>query len=168
MSGKSIILAGGTGTGKSTFVSERLSKVPNKKSIQLYDVNNEAIYKPYIFTPFGSFEKFSRSAKGLSDSVIVFEEATIFLSNRGTNDDLRNILVRKRHTNVTVFLVFHSLRTVPRWIYDLSNFIVLFKTNDNEKLIETRFENELLTECFLRVQENSKQNPHYFETFSIY
>lgn len=168
MSGKSIIIAGGTGTGKSTFVEERLSKVPNKKNIHLYDVNNENIYKPYVYEPFGSFEKFSKRGKSLIDSVIVFEEATIFLSNRGTNDDLRNILVRKRHTNVTVFLVFHSLRTVPRWIYDLSNYIILFKTNDNEKLIETRFENELLTDCFLRVQKNSVQNPHYYETFSIY
>ena len=163
MSGKSIIVVGGTGTGKSTFIKDRLKKV-HKNSIHLYDVNKE--YVDFYNKPFTSFEKFAKTSQKISDGVLVYEEATIFLSNKGANDAVRDVLVRKRHTNNTIFFIFHSLRTVPRWIFDLSNFVVVFKTNDSEGFIDSRFENELLTACFKEV--NTNPDKHYHKVFSIY
>jgi len=165
MSGKSIIVVGGTGTGKTTLIKERLKNV-DKRSLHLYDVNNE--YTEFYTEPFGSFERFAKKAQRLNDAVIVFEEATIFLSNKGSNSQVRDILVRKRHTNCTIFFVFHSLRSVPRWVYDLSNFVVLLKTNDSESSVVSRFEDDRFTQVFLRVQKESAKNQHYSELFSIY
>lgn len=163
MSASAIIIVGATGTGKTTFVKERLKNV-HSTALHLYDINKE--YGDFYKQPFTSFEKFTTAAQKKTDSVLVFEEATIFLSNRSSNDGLRDILVRKRHANNTIFLVFHSLRTIPRYIFDLSNYVVLFKTNDSETLVQQRFENELLTACFLRVKNNASKFHHEF--FSIY
>lgn len=163
MSGKAFIVVGGTGRGKSTFVKKCLDKV-NKDAILLYDVNNEySVYYPHPFLP---IEQFTEKSTTVRSAVIVYEEATIFFSNRSSNDSLREILVRKRHTNNTIFLVFHSLRNVPRYVYDLCNYVVLHKTNDSKSLVESKFDDERLTKVFDRVLKNT--DPHYAELFSIY
>lgn len=166
MSGKAFLIVGGTGRGKTSFVARCLSKV-NKTAIALYDVNNETAYKPYTLAgDLPTIEAFTEKTTRLRDAVIVYEEATIFFSNRGNNDSLREILVRKRHTNNTIFLVFHSLRNIPRYVYDLCNFVVLFKTNDSGKLVDANFQDERLSTCFERVKNN--KDFHYFEMFDIY
>ena len=165
MSGKAFLVVGGTGTGKSTFTEGCLKQV-NKSAILLYDVNNENRYKPYVTGPLPTIETFVEKTTTVQNAFIVYEEATIFFSNRSSNDSLREILVRKRHTNNTVFLLFHSLRTIPRYVYDLCNYVILFKTNDSRGLVESKFNDERLTACFLRVQQN--KDTHYVENFSIY
>lgn len=171
MGGKSFIIVGATGMGKTTFTKNALKKL-HKDSILLYDVNNE--YKDIYPKPFIKFEKFCELSERVSNAVIVFEEATIFLDSRGNNFSLKDVLVRKRHTNNTIFLVFHSLRLVPRYIFDLSNYVVLHKTNDSESLVSSKFENELLTKAFLEVKnapmkvaENGKKYSPC-KIFSIY
>src|SRR6478736_183058 len=107
--GKAIIVVGGTGMGKTTFVKSMLSHI-HPENIWLYDVNNE--YGEYIISaPLLPFETFCNRASSLKQCVIVFEEATIFLNNKGSNQKLIDILVRKRHTENLVILVFHSLRS---------------------------------------------------------
>ncbi len=163
MSGKAIIIVGGTGAGKTTWVKTKLKKV-DKKSILLYDVNNE--YKEFTDgSSLPDFDDFSNRATRVSNAVIVFEEATIFLSNQGSNKNVRDILVRKRHTNNTIFLVFHSLRAVPRNIFDLCNYVVLHKTNDNVDLIDNRFDMPELTDMFTRIKNAPKYS---YEIFDIY
>lgn len=165
MSGKAFLIVGGTGRGKTSFIAKCLTKV-NRNAIALFDVNNEPVYKPFITGPLPTIEEFTEKTARLSNAVIVYEEATIFFSNRSSNDFLRSILVRKRHTCNTVFLVFHSLRTIPRYVYDLCNYVVLYKTNDSRSLVEGKFNDERLTACFDRVM--SAPDFHYSETFSIY
>lgn len=172
MSGKSIIFVGGTGAGKTTKIRKYLSSVHPKARL-VYDVNAE--YTDLFPYPLTDFETFAENATKVSNALIVYEEATIFLSNRGSNDLLRDVLVRKRHTNNTIFLVFHSIRSIPRYIFDLSTHVYLHKTNDSKSTVETRFENELFTACFLRIKNapwnyNEDTGKQYSpsELFSIY
>jgi ABC-type multidrug transport system ATPase subunit len=152
MSGKAFLIVGGTGSGKTTFTKKALAKVhPNARFI--YDVNNE--YKEFFDYPLKDFDEFIYIASTLKNAFIVFEEATIFLNNKSSNKILIDILVRKRHTNNTIFLVFHSLRSIPRYVFDLSNILVLHKTNDNENFVEKRFENEIVTDAFLKIKNAS-------------
>ena len=133
---KSFLIVGNTGTGKTTFVKTALKK--SKAPLFLYDVNNE--YKEFQnLSEFGSFEDFLQEVKNKTGAVIVFEEATIFFSNRGASKEATEILVRKRHTGNLIFFVFHSLRTVPLHIFDLCDFLILHKTADNIKLMEAKF-----------------------------
>ena len=62
---------------------------------------------------FPEMKDFLREATKKTGINILFEEATIFLSNTGKIEEVRNILVRKRHTQNNVFFVFHSLRSLP-------------------------------------------------------
>lgn len=144
--GKAIIVIGGTGMGKSTFVKSCLSHV-HKENIWLYDVNNE--YREYInpLPELPSFQNFCDKASKLNQSVIVFEEATIFLNNKGSNQKLIDILVRKRHTENLIILVFHSLRSMPKYLLDLCNVLVLHKTNDPLEIAE-RFDNDALLKAY--------------------
>ncbi len=138
---KAIAVIGGTGQGKSTFIKEvLLSNMAGRKLI--YDVNNE--YKTGKALP--SIVDFLKTAKTAIKTCIVFEEATIFFSNRGFNDELLDILVRKRHTQNVIILVFHSLRAAPKYVLDMVDTIVLFKTKDlqNEVMIKFRGEKDIL------------------------
>lgn len=163
MGGISIIIVGATGTGKTTEVKSRISNV-NPANLMIYDVNNE--YQDFYNKPFGDFKDFAAEARAATNKVIVFEEATIFLNNRSRDNQLVDILVRKRHTNNMIFLNFHSFRTIPRYIYDLSNYIILFKTNDSVELIEKKYEDERLTKLFLYNQQS--EDKHVKSELKIY
>jgi type IV secretory pathway TrbF-like protein len=63
-------------------------------------------------------------------------------------------------------LVFHSLRSIPRYIYELSNYITIFKTNDTPYLSAKELKDERIEEIMERVK-NSK-NIHINVTLKIY
>jgi DNA helicase HerA-like ATPase len=163
MSGSHIIV-GGTGTGKSTFVKNLLKKVKNKGTIFIYDVNNEyKEYYPYKFDP--DYEGFTDKIVKIEKAIIVFEESTIFLNNRSCNANIVDMLIRKRHINNYYIFVFHSLRSVPRYIYEYSNFITLFKTSDSPDLVLRKFEDGRLIDIMTRINKSKK---YYSETLKIY
>lgn len=158
------IITGATKTGKTTYVKKQLDQIPNKRSIIVYDVNNE--YQDYYPYEFLHFEAFMNRIKDTQNSVMVFEEATIFFSNRSTEKILLDILTRKRHTNNYIFLCFHSLRAIPLYVYELANYITIFKTNDASNRVDQKFKDDRLNRVFLDVKNSN--NPHYFRKVQIY
>jgi hypothetical protein len=152
LGGKAVIVVGGTGMGKTTLNKYYLRQV-NKECIWLYDVNNEytEFVPPNYVLP--KFDVFCEKASKLSQAVMLFEEATIFLSNKGSNRILIDILVRKRHTQNVIFLVFHSLRFVPKYLLDLCNLMVLLKTNDPEHVVKA-FEHEALLNAYTELKKS--------------
>lgn len=148
------LVVGGTGSGKTTFIKTMLGKIPNQKSILIYDVNAEYFSDSVL----PDFKDFTQKINNVKKCVIVLEEATIFLDARGSSFDIRNLLVRKRHNENYIFLVFHSLRSVPFYIYNLCNYITLLNTNDQIQNVEGRFDDKV-TELFKAVQ---KANTKYF------
>lgn len=151
---KAFLIIGHTGRGKTTIVKKIISQFPDFKKM-IYDVNNE-------YSEFGTkapppIYEFTAAAAKAINSVIVFEEATIFFKHRTKGHDVQNILVRKRHTSNIVIFVFHSLRSVPLEILDLIDYVYLLPTNDNINIIESKFSgNESIIEAFRKVHEQSK------------
>ncbi len=146
---KVILVVGGKGTGKTTYVKACLSQV-HEKARMVYDVNNE--YKdlyPYDILPINTFKE---KVSNVSNAMVVFDEATISFPNRGYDKNIVDLLVRTRHTNNITFLVYHTIRSIPIYIYNLSNHIVLFKTGEDEYIIDKKY-NDLL-ETFLIVKKN--------------
>jgi ABC-type multidrug transport system ATPase subunit len=161
---KSIIIVGATGTGKTTYVKSLIQKVPNKKALFIYDVNNE--YQEFFPYKLLGIEDFMEKTQFISNGVFVLEEATIYLNNRSCNSYLQELLVRKRHTNNTIILVFHSMRSVPRYIFELSNYLTVFRTNDAPDLTARELKDARIEVLMTDVAKSKKQ--FFSKTLKIY
>lgn len=148
MSGKAILIVGARGTGKTT-TSRRLISKSHPDARLILDVNGE--YKDLFPRPPIPFKEFGKLATQVKNAVILIEESTIFLSNRGYDGDITELLVKARHNNNTIIFVYHSLIAIPTYIYNLSNVIILHKTADNIDKIDERFNDPRLIEIFKEV-----------------
>jgi len=157
------IIVGATNTGKPSLV-KRLLKKANKKAFFIYDVNNE--YKEFFNYPLMDINTFIYKANFINRGIIIIEEATIFFSNRGSNNLLKELLVRKRHTKNHIILIFHSVRSIPRYVYELANYITIFKTNDSPEMSAKELKDERI-EKIMSIVKQSK-NQHFSQTLKIY
>ena len=144
-------------TGKTTFSKKLLEKKPKKMPVFIYDINNE--YNDYYNEPFIDFDKFLDKIVKLKHSYILIEEATIFFNTRSTEQEILNLMVRARHTGNIIQLNFHSFASVPKYIKNLIDFVVIFKTNDNIKDVKDRIEDEKI----ISIWENIKLSPNPYE-----
>ena len=157
-----ILIVGTKGTGKTTKAKEIVSKVTDKPKF-VYDINVE--YSDSSILP--DFQDFCEQMSEKDNSVILYEEATIFLSASHTNREVNKQLVRSRHQNNLFVFVFHSLRTVPRWIMDFADYLILFKTMDSAKNVARKFEHPLIDEAFEDIRVTSKSDIHYSRTLYL-
>jgi len=162
MSGLALICVGRRRTGKTTFARNLLNS--SKKDKYIYDINQEFtdIYKE----PFEDFESFMNRVVTLKNSHILFEEATIFFDTRSNFQQMKNLLVRARHTNNTIQLNFHSFKSVPKNIYNLLDYVVIFKTNDTEKDVKEKFDHPELVKYYHECKKS--ENDFINKTISLY
>jgi DNA helicase HerA-like ATPase len=130
---KAIAIIGMKGTGKTTTVKAIISKLAGKKYV--YDVNRE--YSKSEVLP--DFDEFLAHVATVKNSVIVFEEASVFLSNAIQARAMKNIMIRTRHTNNFVVFVFHAIRQLPVDIFEGLNAIVLKKTNERLDILDSKY-----------------------------
>lgn len=181
---KAIVLIGEQGRGKSTEAKNILDNFSHK-DLYCYDINGD--YKNYRnnkIKGLPSMEQFLQICDHVKNSVIVFEEATIFFDNKSRSETIVNLLVRNFHTKNVVIFLFHSLRSVPVNIMDFVQFIKIFHTNDRYTLIKNKFKDDSdLIEVFNDVyaktlhteknrdtgaysDERSKEYYHYSRVYS--
>lgn len=144
------IVIGAPGMGKSPFVR---SMIHNRRCL-VFDVQNEYGTKTKYEgqTPVGLTDDttkprsryagsdvnvFLKLASTRKNSIIVFEEATAFFGGK-TEKELRRYCINRFHTNNTTLFIFHSIQSVPPFIFDTANFAVLFKTMDVPKNIKAK------------------------------
>lgn len=163
MSGIASICVGRRKTGKTTLSKELLSKRGKNIPCVIYDINNE--YYDFYPQPFIDFDKFLTLITDLRGTYILIEEATIFFHNTSSSLEMKNLLVRARHTRNIIQLNFHSFSSVPREIYSLLDYVTVFKTNDSEKMLE-RFDSPKLLAAFNKVRNS--QNPYEHLTVDLY
>lgn len=159
------LIVGATDVGKSYFIKNLLKKVPNKRSFFIHDINNE--YGEFYNGEFLDFEEFAYKTTLLKNAVIVFEEATIFLDSRTLADKyVKETLALKKHTNNYIFMVFHAIAEIPYYVYRLSNYITVFKTNDIPGMSDRELRDSRLNDILKQVKENN--DFHYCYTLKIY
>lgn len=140
---KGILLIGMTGQGKSTYL-KKLVEESGRRAL-IYDVNNEHNQGRNL----PDFNEFLDKATKVKNHIIAFEEATIFFSSKSSDKQMRELLIRKRHTNNLIVLLFHSIRTIPIDIFDFVNYYVLFKTNDRLAYIKNKYKESQILEDYL-------------------
>lgn len=162
---------GRRGTGKTTFSKDLLSKT--KLPIVVYDINQE--YTEYYNKPFVNFQEFLESVIDMKGHYILFEEATIFFDISSRQEEMKNILVRARHTGNFIHLNFHSFASVPKNISNLVEYVTIFKTNDSEKALErfgtkdSQYEDtpaNKMYKAFVKVRNDKNEYAH--KTISLY
>lgn len=153
-----IALVGCTGSGK-TFRTRQLVSKAHPESLRIFDVNDEweDLY-PKPFNP--DLDEFLESCEGVSNAIIVVEDATSFLSTQGRSDRLVKMLVAKRHTNNTFILLFHAFADFPKYIYRKCTDIIIFKTLDSQKHLDV-IGNDQLTAAWNDIQ-NQCRNHEFF------
>jgi len=150
MSGKAFMFFGMRGMGKSYLVKQLIEKYPKDNRL-IFDPNGE-YQGMYNHPRIDKFPIFADRANKVENAVVVVEEATVFLNNRGFNLDFLELIVRARHTNNTIILVFHSFKKAPKYLFDIVNYAVILKTGDKVDYLEKEFDNERLTSAYLEIK----------------
>jgi hypothetical protein len=151
--GNVVLLIGFKDTGKTTKVKELLT-ISRKQSF-IFDFRNE------YGKPFREFDEWASEAATKRNYNIVIEEATVVLPRRGENKDIRNLCAGSSHHSNTIYILYHSLRSIPDYIFDLTNYYYLFHTSDNEGTVRSlyRYEPEII-EDYLIVKKST--NKHFY------
>lgn len=150
-----IAIVGGTHRGKSTFIKNRIKGKPHLVN----DIKGE--YKGFKrFWPSKPREEFCEIvSEKVKNTIVVMEEASFYLSNRHYSTLAEQILVNKWESKNHFFLVYHSIRKIPLFVYDYLDGMVLFKTND--QLYHIKKHPDEVLEAFELVNKMSKRNKHY-------
>lgn len=149
MQAQAILIVGARGTGKTTK-SKQLLSIAHPEARLVFDVYGDYVdLYPRAPIPFKDFVKVAMQVK---NAVILIEETTIYLNNRGFDGDVVDLLVKLRNNNNTVILVYHSLRSIPVYIYQLTNKVILHKTVDNADDLLKRFDDPELVKVFEEVK----------------
>jgi len=150
-----IINVGNTGTGKTTKTKELLNSYKGMPYF-IYDVNLE--YEEFYKAPLLKFKDFLLESTKKTNTVIVYEEATIFFKHNGNTHLIGEMLVRKRHTKNVYIFNFHALHQVPIFILDFANYVILGQTNDVPSLIQKKFESfDKIYNSFLTLQASQNK-----------
>lgn len=162
---KLILSVGHTGEGKSEFVKEFIGTTRN---CIVMDIQNE--YGPYPKYPGqtplnlssnvrddrsryigGDFDEYLNIVLNKKNTVCVFEEATIFLEGR-IGFKMRKIITNKMFTKNVYILCFHSICSIPPRILQLADYVVLYRTHDEENQVKKKYPS-LLKE-FVEIKSN--------------
>jgi hypothetical protein len=159
-------------SGKTHLTKQLLNKLKKKgyTDFLIYDPNGE--YTEFYTGELLPIKDFLKKAVEVKDTIVVFEEATIFFRH-APDEEVLNLCVRSRHRkgekglgNFIIFN-FHSLRSVPLYILDHLDVIQIKKTNDNTANVKTKFKDfPEVWGAFLMAQ-NSKE-PYFTAVHSFY
>jgi ABC-type oligopeptide transport system ATPase subunit len=160
MSGIRHLVVGFSGCGKTTYTKELLKRKPKNMPLVIYDINQE--YQKEYPEPFIDFEQFLQNVVELRNTYMIFEEATIFFDSHNTADEMKDLLVRARHTGNIIQLNFHSFSSIPKYIKNLIDYITIFNTGDTEKDVTDKFGKGKIYEGFLEVRSH-KQDKEFLK-----
>ena len=129
----------------------------------VYDINKE--YGKYYNESFVDFQIFLEkiSDDKIKNTYILIEEATIFFDTSSRFEEMKNILVRARHTGNIIQMNFHSFLSVPKNIFNLLDYCVIFKTNDTIMTVRAKYDNEQVIEAF----EDARQSKDEFFNITV-
>jgi hypothetical protein len=160
MNGLVAIIVGYQGAGKSCLVRSMIEPVHGSR-LKILDVNNEyenvkGADRYILTTPKGlhkiDFDRFTSDMTELKETVFVIEDATTIFSHRGYDPELLRALIGKRHTKNIYLLLFHSLRVIPRDVFEYADDLYLLKTADTDDIVNTKFRGTGVTELLAEVR----------------
>lgn len=158
---KVILIAGTRGTGKTDFIKKLVLQqqkiLPKCLIVDTFDNpvwhdmktwdNPEGVNLIVPTIPLSKFpswnkgfgKMFSSNPKSLMDIIqkhakntfIVFEDASKYIK-RVVSEDVNKFVLDSKQKNLDMVFIFHSLRRIPPDLIDVSDILILFKTQDGK------------------------------------
>ncbi len=126
------LVIGARGQGKSTFIKKMITGQHN----YIFDVQNE--YTDFNPAPHLDRDLFIKECLNFVDTYCVFEEATGFF--RGSlSQNVDKMMLGARHTRNRYIFCFHNIQAVPPQIMLMINYVVLFKTADEPRIVKNKY-----------------------------
>lgn len=137
------IIVGDFGAGKTTMLKTRfISKSKKEKLIYAVMRNDFGKDVPYE----SDMKKYIDYAVKKANHLFIVDEASTFIpreqpdaAKKDFDKKLITFFVNARKSNNLVFLVFHALEEVPKWLIKYCDTFLRFRTNDMLQYQITRF-----------------------------
>lgn len=89
-----------------------------------------------------------------SDGVLILDDVNHILSFN-LNRSLRSVVLNTRHQRIDVFLSFHSLNEIPKFLYGHINYLVLYKTSvEPETKLKTIENYDEIRDLYEKIQKS--------------
>ena len=128
------IICGGQDVGKSAYVIENCKK--SSRHTFVYDYQREYLerFGKRKVTIFYDLQLFVNNLAGMYNSNIIIEEGTTFIRFQ-KDEAISALLTSAFHNGNIIYILFHYLEAVPKYILSMSHVLVLFATGDDEILV---------------------------------
>lgn len=84
-----------------------------------------------------SMKEYLKIVREKRNTTVIFEECTAFFKGR-TPPGLCEMIINKGHTYNNYIFMWHSIRSVPPELLGLMDWVILFKTGDNEAIVKQK------------------------------
>jgi hypothetical protein len=99
------------------------------------------------------------------NTVIIFEDATKYIKNT-LDENLRRLLIDSKQKNLDVFFAFHYLQAVPPDLVRISDYVVLFKTNESfTSQLRNKYPHPDIIKGFQEVSKH--KNFHFYKEIAL-
>jgi len=141
------VIIGTNGTGKTSLIKKIISKFNQSGSRALLVTPDDAEYtylkdyplidskefdfknvRKHIFEPNHTFNAISNNYR---KGAVFFDDCRSYIPNNLESEkEFRNILIRRRHKEIDVFIIAHGFTDIPPKIFTYVNKYIIFKTTD--------------------------------------
>lgn len=175
-----ILVIGYNGTGKTTIVKRlvinELKKTGGRALIITPDDmewSNLPLVNPRFPNRIASYVKARRIifepgtleyvAKNVNRQLVIFDDCRAYLG-AATEQDLHNLLIRRRQKEIDMIAVGHGFTEIPPKFFTFASDIILFRTMDNIERRKDVLKDFLTMQAAqTRINAEAQKNPHYFE-----
>jgi len=177
---KMIVVLGYNGTGKTTFIKKLVIAELKKKDSHCLIITPDDIewtgledvhpkYPHRVKTYVGARKMIYQEgvleivSENFRKGLLVFDDCRSYLGST-TDQDLHNLLIRRRQKMLDIVAVGHGFTEVPPKFFTFASDIVLFRTIDNIKRREDCLKDyPVMKEAQERINKIAEKNPHYYE-----
>lgn len=155
---KIFCIVGGRGSGKTYFLEQTLKR-SETLVFELVKTNRWSGYDKCFYE---DFEAGKIDYKQIANKRIVFEDATSYV-NSNMKNTLKKLIVFSKQVGSDVYIVFHSVNIIPPFLWNMVNFIILFRC---VKPRQTALNADYYPEILQKWQKLERAKPYKYEVIA--